>query len=197
MSTGACLFMKDRLRTCRKRVIEINPSNLVLNLGWYADYDAWLGTFLILQIYCFKSTALPHDSIIQSISLGCFLPQNIWRYENLAWPIYFDLGKQLYLAANVCHAEGSYITLWMRRRARRVKLTTWLIINPNKQSADATHVVAHLSVSESQKLSTNIPNKNTPVKVVFLKLQSRMSLTLDALCKPPPQKKKTQGERTL
>lgn len=49
------------------REIEMDSGNLVPNLRWNADYDAWLDSFLIPQIYCFKSTVLSHDSIIQSI----------------------------------------------------------------------------------------------------------------------------------
>lgn len=43
--------------------------------------------------------------------LAGFPLQNIWRYENLVWPIYFDLGEQLYLIANVCRVRHPYITL--------------------------------------------------------------------------------------
>lgn len=36
-----------------------------------------------------------------------FWLQHIWWYENLLWPIYFDLGKQLYLIPNVLLWVGS------------------------------------------------------------------------------------------
>ena len=97
---------------CQKEWLKRTRVILSSNLRWNADYDAWLDSFLIPQIYCFKSTALSHDSIIQSILQGlAFRRKNIWRYENLVWPIYFDLGKQLYLIPNVCRGQGSYITL--------------------------------------------------------------------------------------
>ena len=115
ISTGACFVCEkwdvvDLL--CQKEWLKRTRVILSSNLRWNADYDAWLDSFLIPQIYCFKSTALSHDSIIQSILQGLtFRRKNIWRYENLVWPIYFDLGKQLYLIPNVCRGQGSYITL--------------------------------------------------------------------------------------
>lgn len=134
-SVRACFPVKNMLGVClaKERVIETKSSNLVPNLGWNADYDAWLDSsphplphhyhrhlppppspsppLAIPQIYCFKSTASQHDSIMQSILLGwLFPPRNIRRYENLAWPIYFDLGKQLCLVAKVCRVRSPYIT---------------------------------------------------------------------------------------
>lgn len=50
--------------------IEMDSSNLVYDLRWNADYDAWLDSFLIPQIYCFKSTVLWYDSIIKSVLQG-------------------------------------------------------------------------------------------------------------------------------
>lgn len=94
-----------------QRVIETDSSNPVLNLRWSADYDAWLDSFLIPQIYCFKSTALSHDSIIQSILQGLAFCCKIFDdMRTLRDPFILIWGKQLYLIPNVCRGQGSYIT---------------------------------------------------------------------------------------
>lgn len=102
------------------------------NILWICFAKEWLKqTHTILSSTWGETLTMMHDltvsSSLKSIVLNrlrlhtiqlysqyCwagFPLQNIWRYENLVWPIYFDLGKQLYLIANVCRVRGPYITL--------------------------------------------------------------------------------------
>lgn len=66
--------------------------------------------------HLFKSIVLKRlcDDKIELYSQYCtagFWLKHIWWYENLLWPIYFDLGKQLYLIPNVYCGLAWNITL--------------------------------------------------------------------------------------
>lgn len=80
----------------RGRVIEINSSNLVPDLRWNADYDAWLDSFPPSLKSIVLNRLRPRTiQLYSQYRWAGFLLRNIWRYENLAWPIYFDLGKTI------------------------------------------------------------------------------------------------------
>lgn len=126
-----CLSLGGIIKTSNTHKSLYLHEKYVVDLFLLKETEWWKSTQAILFSTWGETLTMMHDltvsSSLKSIVLNrlrfhtiqlysqyCwagFLLRNIWRYENLVWPIYFDLGKQLYLVANVCRVQGPYITL--------------------------------------------------------------------------------------